>query len=167
MSEASSPDLPVAAAPPSQTPATGTHRVPATGKALALLALGALGVVYGDIGTSPLYALKECFDGPHAVPPTPENVLGGLSLVVWAITFVVPFRYLAFVMRADNRGEGGILALMALVGGAVRQRPGRKLLVMLGLFGAALLYGDGVITPAISVLGAVEGVAVAAPALGH
>jgi KUP system potassium uptake protein len=155
---------PVPADPRTQT---GTHRIPATGRALALLALGALGVVYGDIGTSPLYALKECFDGPHAVPPTPENVLGVLSLVIWAITFVVTFKYLAFVMRADNRGEGGILALMALVGGAVKQRPGRVLLVMLGLFGAALLYGDGVITPAISVLGAVEGVAVAAPALEH
>jgi KUP system potassium uptake protein len=147
---------------------TGTHRIPASGRALATLALGALGVVYGDIGTSPLYALKECFDGPHSVSATPENVLGVLSLVVWAMTFVVTFKYMSFVMRADNRGEGGILALLALVGGtkAPARRLGRNVLLMAGLFGAALLYGDGVITPAISVLGAVEGVAVAAPALG-
>jgi KUP system potassium uptake protein len=136
--------------------------------ALAGLALGALGVVYGDIGTSPLYALKECFTGHHGVPPTPENVLGVLSLVFWAMTFVVSFKYLAFVMRADNRGEGGILALMALVGQSDRPNTSpaaRKALLVMGLFGAALLYGDGVITPAISVLGAVEGLSVAAPAL--
>jgi KUP system potassium uptake protein len=144
-----------------------THRRPPTGKALLGLALGALGVVYGDIGTSPLYALKECFNGPHGVPATPENVVGVLSLVVWAMTFVVTFKYLSFVMRADNRGEGGILALMALVSKTETTRRGRRILLMLGLFGAALLYGDGVITPAISVLGAVEGVTVAAPALGE
>src|SRR5512142_3026729 len=165
MSEASSPDLPVAAAPPSQTPATGTHRVPATGKALALLALGALGVVYGDIGTSPLYALKECFDGPHAVPATPHNVLGVVSLVFWSITFVVTFKYLSFVMRADNRGEGGILALMALVSKSETTKVGRRVLLLLGVFGAALLYGDGVITPAISVLSAVEGLNTVTPLL--
>ena len=168
MSEASSPNLPAAAgSPSSEIAATGVHRVPAAGRALALLGLGALGVVYGDIGTSPLYSLKECFVGPHSVPPTPENVLGVLSLVVWAITFVVTFKYLSFVMRADNRGEGGILALMALVGGtgASTRRLGRSALLLVGLFGAALLYGDGVITPAISVLGAIEGVAVAAPAM--
>jgi KUP system potassium uptake protein len=124
-------------------------------------------VVYGDIGTSPLYALKECFNGPHGVPATPENVLGILSLVFWARAFVVTVKYLGFVMAADNRGEGGILALLALVGRRKASRPGRRLLLGLGLFGAALLYGDGVITPAISVLGAVEGLRVAAPALGH
>jgi KUP system potassium uptake protein len=145
---------------------TGTIRIQATGRALATLGLGALGVVYGDIGTSPLYALKECFDGSHAIPVTPENVLGVLSLVVWALTFVVTFKYLSFVMRADNRGEGGILALMALVGGTGGRRALRSALLLAGLFGAALLYGDGVITPAISVLAAVEGLAVAAPALG-
>ncbi|HEY6100036.1 MAG TPA: KUP/HAK/KT family potassium transporter, partial [Anaeromyxobacter sp.] len=135
--------------------------------ALGYLALAALGVVYGDIGTSPLYAMKECFTGAHSVPPTPANVLGVLSLVFWSLTFVVVVKYLGFVMRADNRGEGGILALLALVGRkAPERRRGRALLVM-GLFGAALLYGDGVITPAISVLGAVEGISVAAPALGH
>jgi KUP system potassium uptake protein len=135
------------------------------GRALAALALGALGVVYGDIGTSPLYALKECFTGGHGVDPTPSNVLGVLSLIFWAMTFVVTFKYLSFVMRADNRGEGGILALQALVSRKDPNRRGRKVLLLLGLFGAALLYGDGVITPAISVLSAVEGVAVAAPAL--
>ena len=131
------------------------------------LSLGALGVVYGDIGTSPLYALKECFNGPHGVPPTPENVLGVLSLVFWSMTFVVSVKYLTFVMLADNRGEGGILALMALVGQTGTSRRGRGILLLLALFGAALLYGDGVITPAISVLGAIEGLAVAAPSLGH
>jgi KUP system potassium uptake protein len=130
-----------------------------------MLALGALGVVYGDIGTSPLYALKECFNGPHGVFATPDNVLGILSLIFWALGFVVTFKYLMLVMRADNRGEGGILALMALVGKYESTKRGRRALLMMGLFGAALLYGDGVITPAISVLSAVEGVVVKAPGL--
>ena len=137
------------------------------GSALAWLSLGALGVVYGDIGTSPLYALTECFRGVHSVEPTPENIVSVLSLVVWALMFVVTFKYLLFVMRADNRGEGGILALFALV----RPRDGTRhrawLIIGLGLFGAALLYGDGVITPAITVLGAVEGLSVATPAFQH
>jgi KUP system potassium uptake protein len=141
------------------------NRAPPSGKALFTLSLGALGVVYGDIGTSPLYALKECFNGPHGVFANPENVLGILSLVFWALAFVVTFKYLSLVMRADNRGEGGILALMALVGKFESTKRGRRVLLMMGLFGAALLYGDGVITPAISVLSAVEGVVVAAPAL--
>jgi KUP system potassium uptake protein len=158
---------PRAEPPVAHVPHGAGQRAAPTGKALLGLALGALGVVYGDIGTSPLYALKECFTGPHSVPPTPENVVGVLSLVVWAMTFVVTFKYLSFVMRADNRGEGGILALMALVGKKENRRLGRRALLVLGLFGAALLYGDGVITPAISVLGAVEGVSVAAPALEH
>jgi len=149
-----------------QTPMShDVNRAPPSGKALLTLSLGALGVVYGDIGTSPLYALKECFNGPHAVFVSPENVLGVLSLVFWSLTFVVTFKYLTLVMRADNRGEGGILALMALVGKHEATKRGRKVLLLLGLFGAALLYGDGVITPAISVLSAVEGVVVAAPAL--
>jgi KUP system potassium uptake protein len=153
--------------PPAEAhPAAGHHAhavgVP-RGRVLLGLCLGALGVVYGDIGTSPLYALKECFDGPHGVVPSHENVLGVLSLVFWALMFVVTFKYLLFVMRADNHGEGGILALMALVGQRESTKRARRALLVLGLFGAALLYGDGVITPAISVLGAVEGVAVAAP----
>jgi KUP system potassium uptake protein len=157
--------LPVVGAEPHLEKHGPGHRQAPTGKALAALALGALGVVYGDIGTSPLYALKECFNGPHGVDPTPDNVLGVLSLVIWAMTFVVTFKYLSFVMRADNRGEGGILALQALVSRQDTERRSRRVLLILGIFGAALLYGDGVITPAISVLGAVEGVAVAAPAL--
>jgi len=133
---------------------------------LGPLALAALGVVYGDIGTSPLYAIRECFFGPHGVPVTRANVLGVLSLVFWTLAIVVTLKYHVYVLRADNRGEGGILALMALVRGKVGER-GRWAVVGLGLFGAALLYADGVLTPAISVLGAVEGLAVAAPALGQ
>jgi len=136
-----------------------------TGRYLALLSLGALGVVFGDIGTSPLYALRECFHGPHAIALTPGNIYGVLSLITWSLILVVSIKYLAFVMRADNRGEGGILALLALVlpprsEGASRRR---QVLIILGLFGAALLYGDGLITPAITVLSAVEGLDVATP----
>ncbi|MGQ0506742.1 MAG: potassium transporter Kup [Myxococcaceae bacterium] len=129
---------------------------------MALLSLTALGVVYGDIGTSPLYALRECFYGEHGVAPTEGNVLGVLSLILWSLITVITVKYLVFVMRADNRGEGGILALMALVMESGRAKgKTRPALIILGLFGAALLYGDGVITPAVSVLGAVEGLAVA------
>jgi KUP system potassium uptake protein len=137
-------------------------------KYLFVLSLGALGVVYGDIGTSPLYALRECFHPHHGVAPTPDNVIGILSLIFWSLTIVISFKYLVFVMRADNRGEGGILALMSLVrarGGA--SSSARLLLVALGLFGAALLYGDGMITPAISVLSAIEGIDVATPVFAN
>ena len=130
---------------------------------LVTLSLGALGVVYGDIGTSPLYALRECFRPEHGVPPTHANVLGTLSLIIWSLIVIISIKYLALVMRADNRGEGGILALMSLVG-ARGDRRQRFALVSLGLFGAALLYGDGMITPAISVLSAIEGLEVATPA---
>ena len=134
---------------------------------LLTLSLGALGVVFGDIGTSPLYAFKECFMEHHGrqLVPTPENILGVLSLIFWALTFIISFAYLNFVMRADNKGEGGILALMSLA----RPRSGKKrrfVLISLGLFGAALLYGDGMITPAITVLSAVEGLEVATPIFG-
>jgi len=139
-------------------------REPPRDRRLAALSLAALGVVYGDIGTSPLYAIRECFHGEYGVPVTDSNVLGVLSLVVWSLILVVSIKYLAFVMRGDNRGEGGILALMALV--VPRQvevgGPAWRLAV-LGLFGAALLYGDGMITPAISVLSAIEGLEVATP----
>ncbi|HEU5170497.1 MAG TPA: potassium transporter Kup [Gemmatimonadales bacterium] len=140
-------------------------KVPPRGRALAGLAVAALGVVYGDIGTSPLYALKECFAGPHGVAPSHENVLGVLSLVFWSLNIVVSFKYLSLVMRADNRGEGGILALLALVRKGDRPSGAERALVAAGLFGAALLYGDGIITPAISVLGAVEGLSIATPAV--
>lgn len=123
------------------------------------LSLAALGVVYGDIGTSPLYAIRECFFGPHAVPLNDNNVLGVLSLITWALILVVSVKYMSFVLRADNRGEGGILALMALASPRLK----RRTIIFLGLFGAALLYGDGVITPAITVLSAVEGLTIATP----
>jgi KUP system potassium uptake protein len=124
------------------------------------LVLGALGVVYGDIGTSPLYALRECFHGVHGVPLNRDNLLGVLSLIFWALILIVWVKYLLTVMRASNHGEGGILALLALaIGSRVNQSKGP--LVFLGVFGAALLYGDGMLTPAVTVLGAVEGLKVA------
>jgi KUP system potassium uptake protein len=143
------------------------HETAEPGRQFLVVSLAALGVVYGDIGTSPLYALRECFHGSHPVPPTPANVLGILSLVFWALTLVISIKYLIFLMRANNRGEGGILALLALLTPR-RQLSAiqRRFLIPLGLFGAALLYGDGVITPAISVLSAVEGLKVAAPDSG-
>ena len=133
--------------------------------AIAGLTLGALGVVYGDIGTSPLYALKEIFHAGH-VSPTPEHVLGVLSLVFWTITVVVSLKYVLLILRADNHGEGGLIAMLALAMQAVGERAAlRRLLLVVGMFGTAIFYGDGVITPAISVLSAVEGLEIAAPAL--
>lgn len=131
-----------------------------------VLVVAALGVVYGDIGTSPLYAIRECFHGPHAVAATPEHILGVLSLVFWSLIIVVSIKYLMVVMRANNQGEGGIIALMALVAD-LDGRPSRRqwVIVTLGLFGAALLYGDGMITPAISVLSAIEGLEVVTPVM--
>jgi KUP system potassium uptake protein len=125
--------------------------------------------VYGDIGTSPLYALRESFYGPHAVPVTPENILGVLSLIFWSLIIVVTIKYHIVVIRADNKGEGGILALMALVqhGRLQRKLKPHHIIIILGLFGTALMYGDGIITPAISVLSAVEGLEVATPALAN
>ncbi len=143
------------------------HAAP-TGKHLAALCLSALGIVYGDIGTSPLYALRECFAGQHPVPVTHDNVLGILSLIFWSLTITITVKYVAYVLRADNRGEGGILALMALATSkSAAAGKTRTAIVFLGLFGAALLYGDGMITPAISVLSAVEGLAIATPAFEH
>jgi KUP system potassium uptake protein len=147
----------------------GSEHAPAhpRGAALRKLTLAAVGVVYGDIGTSPLYALRECFQGHSGIAPTPENILGVLSLVFWALTLVIAFKYLSFVMRADNNGEGGILALLAL---AERRTAttggGLKLAMLLALGGAALLYGESMITPAISVLSAVEGLEVRMPGMG-
>jgi KUP system potassium uptake protein len=126
---------------------------------LPILVLSALGVVFGDIGTSPLYALRECFAGVHAIPVSVVNVLGVLSLILWSLIITVSIKYVLFVMRADNGGEGGILALVALVRGSGPSS--RRALIAIGLFGAALLYGDGMITPAISVLSAVEGLGIA------
>ena len=128
--------------------------------------LGAMGVVFGDIGTSPLYAFREAFIGSHAVAATPDNVLGILSLMLWALILVVSLKYVVFIMRANNKGEGGIMALIALIQRAFHDDSRRrKVLVTIGLFGAALFYGDSMITPAISVLSAVEGLEIAAPAL--
>ncbi|WP_440900191.1 KUP/HAK/KT family potassium transporter, partial [Actinosynnema sp.] len=134
------------------------------GRYLASLSLAALGVVYGDIGTSVLYAVRESFHHTHGILPTRDNVLGVLSLIFWALVLVISIKYAIFVLRADNRGEGGILALTSLVTpvGALTRSP-RWVLIMLGLFGTALLYGDGMITPVISVLSAVEGLKVATP----
>jgi len=135
------------------------------GHRFATLSLAALGVVYGDIGTSPLYAFRECFNPDHGIGATVAAVYGILSLILWSLILIVSVKYVLFIMRLDNRGEGGILALLAMVQLTWRtdRRPRRSLLIGLGLFGAALLYGDGVITPAISVLGAVEGLEVSAP----
>jgi KUP system potassium uptake protein len=147
----------------------GPSRLQATRRApqgLALLTLSALGVVFGDLGTSPLYTLQESFHGPHALAVTPDNVLGVLSLIIWSLVLVVCVKYITLLLRLDNAGEGGILALVAMLRRDDSERAtsrGRPILVGLGLFGAALLYGDGVITPAISVLSAVEGLEVATP----
>jgi KUP system potassium uptake protein len=133
--------------------------------ALAALTLAALGVVYGDIGTSPLYALKEIFHGGH-VATTPANILGVLSLIFWTLTVIISLKYVLLILRADNNGEGGLIAMLALATHAVRDKPQlRRTLMTVGLFGTAVFYGDGVITPAISVLSAVEGLEVAAPKL--
>ncbi len=136
---------------------------------MAALSLGALGVVFGDIGTSPLYALQTVFTHDnHAVPTTDSAVYGVVSLVFWTITLIVSIKYVTFIMRADNEGEGGIMALIALIRNAPAQRRvAAALLVALGIFGASLFYGDGMITPAISVLSAVEGLKVVDPGLGE
>ncbi|HNL95661.1 MAG TPA: potassium transporter Kup [Accumulibacter sp.] len=132
---------------------------------MAALSLAALGVVYGDIGTSPLYALKEVFGGAHhPVPITPDNVLGILSVVFWSLMIVVSLKYVVFILRADNKGEGGIMALMALALHPLQEDSWlRRFIIVIGLSGAALFYGDGIITPAISVLSAVEGLEVLTP----
>ena len=139
-----------------------THARP---KSVAAIALTAIGVVYGDIGTSPLYAMRECFFGSHSVPPTHDNVLGVLSLIIYSLLLVISFKYIVIVMRADNQGEGGILALTSLIAPRGPTTRTRMVLVLLGIVGAALLYGDGMITPAITVLSAVEGLNVATPLL--
>lgn len=141
--------------------------VPALRTSMPVLALGALGVVYGDIGTSPLYAIKECFHGLHAIPVTEANILGVVSLVFWSLTVVVTIKYVGFILRADNDGEGGIFALLALITSkpnTISPRA-RSTVVLAAIFGSALLYGDGIITPAITVLSAIEGLSVATEAL--
>ncbi|HSN67924.1 MAG TPA: KUP/HAK/KT family potassium transporter, partial [Thermoanaerobaculia bacterium] len=146
-------------------PSIHAHAAPELprGRYLLTLSIASLGIVYGDIGTSPLYALEECFAPEHGIAPVAANVLGILSLIFWALIIVISIKYIVFVMRADNQGEGGIVALMSLIDPRAGSRR-RKMLLAIGLFGAALLYGDGIITPAISVLSAVEGLEVATPA---
>jgi len=141
--------------------------VPMTNKSRSALALAALGIVYGDIGTSPLYAFEQVFSaGVHSVPISHANILGVLSVFFWSLMMIVTLKYVYFIMRADNQGEGGIIALMALALDKVRNNsPYRIWIMMLGLIGAAFFYGDGVITPAISVLSAVEGLELISPRL--
>jgi KUP system potassium uptake protein len=152
---------------PNQVRTISTH--PAahpTGRHLRQLTLVALGVVYGDIGTSPLYALRECFKQSYGLTATTDNVYGVLSLILWSLILIVSVKYIVFILQADNRGEGGVLALLALILQYRRRKSEsniRQVVIILGLVGAALLYGDGVITPAISVLGAVEGLEVITP----
>ena len=132
---------------------------------LGALTLGAIGVVYGDIGTSVLYAVKEVFHTGH-LPLTPENIYGVLSIFVWTLTVIVSLKYVTLVLRADNHGEGGLVAMLALASQSVRDKPRlRSVMLLIGVFGTCLFYGDGVITPSISVLSAVEGLEVVSPAL--
>ena len=165
------PPQPPGPPPPSQQPAappdqvlSGAHQPPNDRRYQLILSLTALGIVYGDIGTSPLYAIREAFLEEHGVAAAPGAIMGVLSLIFWSLILVISIKYLVFILRADNRGEGGILALTSLVTPAHALRPGRKGLIILGLFGTSLLYGDGMITPAISVLSAVEGLEVLTPA---
>jgi KUP system potassium uptake protein len=164
------PELPPAAAHEEAPDARHETLSAPTGRRLVILSLTALGVVYGDIGTSPLYTLKEAFAERHGLVPTGPNVYGVMSLVIWTIILVVVVKYLVFILKADNHGEGGVLALLALV--LQRQhrtddRRRRAVFIILGVFGCALLFGDGLITPAISVLSAVEGLEIVAPPLSH
>src|SRR5690349_15811055 len=148
-------------------PGSGAIGAPAPHKpALRSLALAALGVVYGDIGTSPLYTLQTVFASSGGLPLTPLNVIGIVSLIFWSLTVVVSLKYVTLILRANNHGEGGIMALLALAASSVVDRPRlRHVLLIVGVMGAALFYGDSIITPAISVLSAVEGLEVAAPFL--
>lgn len=137
-------------------------------QALPVLAVAVMGVVYGDIGTSPIYALRESFAGHNPLPVSPDNVLGILSLIFWTLVLVISLKYMVFVLRADNRGEGGTFALLALLRpGQGQENRTRRALILLGILGASMLYGGAMITPAISVLSAVEGLQIAAPQLRH
>ena len=150
---------------PSEDPSDETPGTP-RGASWAALSVAVLGVVYGDIGTSPIYALRECFTGKHPIPITPDNVLGILSLMFWTLLLIVSLKYMVFVLQADNRGEGGTFALLALLRPDRDQgRRRRRALILLGVLGASMLYGGAMITPAISVLSAVEGLQLATPAL--
>src|SRR3954452_21077813 len=135
-----------------------SHAAPHSQRATTLLVVGAIGVVFGDIGTSPLYALKEAFSPHYGIPLSRDNVLGILSVMVWSMVWVITIKYLFVMMRADNNGEGGILALLSLALRGVRDRPTLKwTIISFGIFGAAMFYGDSMITPAITILSAMEG----------
>lgn len=164
-SEAHIPDPQSTGQSASESSQTASHG----GKRLTILTLTALGVVFGDIGTSPLYAIKECFSPLYGISPTRENVFGILSMIVWALTLVITVKYVSFVLRADNRGEGGTFAMLALIfpHGTPNGIAKGGIFVFLALFGTALLYGDGIITPAMTVLGAMEGLEIAVPGLSH
>ena len=145
---------------------TANSRSPAGRQGLGALTLGAVGVVYGDIGTSPLYTFKEVFAPHTGVPLDAQHLIGAVSVIFWALMLVVTLKYVVLILRADNHGEGGGLALTALAAQAVKSRPAlRAALLLLGVFGATLFYGDSIITPAISVLGAMEGLELVTPAL--
>ena len=147
---------------PVEISSSGEHQK----KSLPIMMLADLGIVFGDIGTSPLYALKECFSPEHGIAFSNEALFGVISMMIWALLIVVTFKYVFVVMRADNKGEGGVLSLMALALRSMKSDSKQYFLVMvLGMFGACMLLGESVITPAISVLSAVEGIAVATPAL--
>ncbi|HEV8245128.1 MAG TPA: KUP/HAK/KT family potassium transporter, partial [Polyangiaceae bacterium] len=161
------PSSALSSAPDAAAEARTGHSSEPHGRYLIALGLGALGVVYGDIGTSPLYALRECFHGVHGVAVTRDNVLGVLSLMFWSLTMTISIKYTLYILRADNKGEGGTLALTALASSALRTARGRALVALLGVFGASLVYGDATITPAISVLSAIEGLGVATRQLEH
>ena len=149
---------------PTKSGAHGAHGAHTGKRQLFTLALASLGVVFGDIGTSPLYAVRECLSRAHGVSSAPENVFGIVSLIFWALMTVISLKYVAYVLRADNQGEGGILALTALATTKPLRPKAHALALAFGLFGASLLFGDGIITPAISVLSAIEGLNVATPA---
>src|SRR3546814_18795831 len=134
-------------------------------KAVLKLAVGAIGIVFGDIGTSPLYAFRETFAGHHKLTMDPEHILGVISLMFWSMMLVVTLKYVTIIMRADNKGEGGSLALLALISGRTKTQRWSRGIVMLGVFATSLFYGDSMITPAVSVLSAIEGLAVVNPGL--
>ncbi|NHH79481.1 Low affinity potassium transport system protein kup [Burkholderia gladioli] len=147
---------------------TDTNHSNTRSSSLQALAVAAIGVVFGDIGTNPLYSLKEAFSPAHGIPLTQASILGVISLLFWAIMLVVGVKYVLFVMRADNNGEGGVLALMALALRSIEpRRNATRILMALGIFGACMFYGDAVITPAISVMSAVEGLEIATPQFSH
>ena len=151
-----------------ETPAANGHGEVHSTAGFKALMLGSIGVVYGDIGTSPLYAVKETFNPEHGIPLTPETILGGLSAIFWSLMIVVSLKYVTLIMRADNKGEGGVLAL-ATLGTHGLNGKGRKIRVgitLLAVVGLALFYGDAIITPAVTVLSAVEGLSAVAPAFG-